>query len=467
MTMLINDRLKTIGTLIYRRFLEPVSQAQEVRRHELRLNILLASVALISLAALATFFMIHTLFDTDDGVVGLIHLAIFGSIVLCLLYLSRKGWYQPVGYALVGTIWLAATALAVQWSVELPEVGIVYTLAIIVAAVILSSRAGLVIVALTTLLIMILSYAQTHHLMHPNLSWTHDLSQPDDVVRFIIVFAIIGLVSWLSNRETDYSLRRAYASEAALIDERNNLELAVAKRTRELERTQSERIAELQRFAEFGRLTSGLLHDLANPITGASLSLGLISKGQRSHLVHEAQKNVQHLERYIEAARRQLQHRSQLRSFVVTTELAQASFILKRRAQLAGVVIELPSEKLHLYGDPVKFNQLATNLMANAIDACAGRPNRAEKARIKVELSPADDGVVLSVTDWGNVIDEVTFSALFEPFYTTKQNQGTGLGLTIVKKLVETDFHGTICATSSKAAGTRFVARLHNTRAKA
>jgi two-component system C4-dicarboxylate transport sensor histidine kinase DctB len=359
-------------------------------------------------------------------------------------------------------VWLTATVLAYRWSIELPQAEVTYTLAIVMAGVLLGSQAGLTVAGITTLVIITLAYTQSYGIIRPNLNWIHTLSQAGDVVGFVVVFIVISLVSWLSNREIDRSLKRARASEAALIKERDNLEIAVVQRTQQLEQTQAERILELQRFAEFGRLTSGLLHDLVNPLTSASLSLELIDKEERTHLVQQAQDNVQHLERYVEAARKQLQKESQVRSFDLTAETTQAASILARRAGLAKVVLDLPKTTVRLHGDPVKFNQLVTNLIANAIDSYIEQDIPSTKRTVRVQAERSSGGVTLSVTDWGGGISPDVLPCIFKPFYSTKHGRGTGIGLAMVKEIVEDDFSGSIKATSSARSGTRFIVRLRD-----
>jgi signal transduction histidine kinase len=402
------------------------------------------------------------LIDTDSVVDSFVLLAGFTLLVMGLWYLSRKGWHQVGAYALVALVWLASTMLAFRWSIELPQAEVTYTLAIVMAGVLLNARAGLVVAIITTIVIIALSYGQSHHLLDPNLLWIRHLSQAGDVVVFVVVFIIISLVSWLSNREIDRSLERARTSEAALTAERDNLEMAVKNRTRELEKTQTERVLELRRFAEFGRLTSGLLHDLVNPLTSASLSLELINKNERSTLARQAQENIQHIERYVEAARKQLQKESQIRSFNIKAELTQATSILARRAKLAKITIELPNERLSLLGDPVRFNQLVTNLIANAIDAYVEVAKPSAKRLVRVTAKRSKEGIILSLTDWGSGISSEALPKIFTPFYSTKRSRGTGIGLAMVKEIVENDFRGTIKATSSPRAGTKFTLHLQD-----
>jgi len=136
---------------------------------------------------------------------------------------------------------------------------------------------------------------------------------------------IIGLVSWLSDREIDRSLCRARESEAALARERANLEIKVNERTQQLEETQLLHLMELRRFAEFGRLSANLLHEVANPLTAASLSLQLIDDRRYPGLVWQARKNLKHIERYVESARKQLKGQGEITTFCVRSELNQVT----------------------------------------------------------------------------------------------------------------------------------------------
>ncbi len=83
-----------------------------------------------------------------------------------------------------------------------------------------------------------------------------------------------------------------------------------------------------------------------------------------------------------------------------------------------------------LFGDEQKLKQVLVNLIVNAQQAC----NCGKK--IWVSLQDAPDSLILSVADNGVGMDEQQMQQIFEPFYTTKEN-GSGLGLTIVRQIVE------------------------------
>ena len=280
-----------------------------------------------------------------------------------------------------------------------------------------------------------------------------------DAVGYVTILAIIALVSWLTNREISRSLARLRTSEAELAWERDSLEVKVAERTRELQEAQLLRSAELQRFAEFGRLSAGLLHEVTNPLTAVSLNLEQLGN-HKSELIAQARGSLQQLERYIEAARKQVKQRSDQTMFSVRKELDQVACVmlpLTRRAHIALVIG--PRVAGRVYGDPVKFNQVVANLIANAIDAYSEDYGQHQPRSIQVSTVIQRQSLQLSVRDWGKGISDAELPHLFEPFYTTKaaSERNLGMGLAMIKRIVEENFGGTIVVQSTPGRGTSFL----------
>jgi nitrogen fixation/metabolism regulation signal transduction histidine kinase len=83
-------------------------------------------------------------------------------------------------------------------------------------------------------------------------------------------------------------------------------------------------------------------------------------------------------------------------------------------------------------GDSTLMRQVIHNLLQNAQDALAGHPG----GRIGIRTEAAGDSVRLAIADNGTGFSEHMMARMFEPYATTKP-KGTGLGLPIVKKIVE------------------------------
>jgi signal transduction histidine kinase len=112
----------------------------------------------------------------------------------------------------------------------------------------------------------------------------------------------------------------------------------------------------------------------------------------------------------------------------------------KLRAKKISVAANV-DDNLHVTARIGELNQVLSNLITNAIDACATgghvtitASTRTAEGRDEVEILVVDDGVGIPDAD---------MSQIFEPFFTTKKDVGTGLGLWVVKQIVE-GYQGTV-----------------------
>lgn len=465
--MNLDDRMNVPANLfsfetIHRLLLAPRSQIDDLKRREFIINVLLLGLIIVAVLRLVSSTIHHQPMGFDQEEDALIANGLFLLVAISLWSLSRRGYQLMATYGLLGLLSFAAIQLTLRWSFELPIGELMYALVVVVAGILLKARAALAVTGLTSIVLLGISYAQISHHLHPKIDWANQDFQMADVIGYVTILCLIALVSWLTNREVNRSLLLAKASELALAKERDSLEIKVAERTHELEQAQKQRTVELQRFAEFGRVSANLLHEIANPLTAASINLELLDD-KKSKLVISAQKSLQQLDRYLAAARNQLKTHAALTTFSVNCELRQIARIMTPLACKAEVKLSFSKVgNYKLYGDPVKFNQLVANLVVNALDAYADANLPTRYKRICVTLTPSDQWLELRVTDWGAGIKSDQLPHLFEHFYTTKvaNSRGTGLGLAIVKRIVEDDFQGSISASSSPSSGTLFTVKL-------
>ncbi len=114
--------------------------------------------------------------------------------------------------------------------------------------------------------------------------------------------------------------------------------------------------------------------------------------------------------------------------------------------------VELP--KIRAYGS--ELNQVWTNLIANAIEALP----EGGKIRIRAWHDQNSKAVCIEIADNGSGIPKDIQDRIFEPFFTTKGvNEGTGMGLDIVNRIISRRHYGTIRFTS-EPGNTRFIIRL-------
>jgi nitrogen fixation/metabolism regulation signal transduction histidine kinase len=103
----------------------------------------------------------------------------------------------------------------------------------------------------------------------------------------------------------------------------------------------------------------------------------------------------------------------------------------------------------------VKLQQVLINLLKNAEDAVCDRPD----GHIALELSIAGNQAMITVSDNGCGMTPEVAARIWEPFFTTKGDRGTGLGLDVAKSIIEAH-GGTIDCETHSGAGTKFTIRL-------
>jgi signal transduction histidine kinase len=119
----------------------------------------------------------------------------------------------------------------------------------------------------------------------------------------------------------------------------------------------------------------------------------------------------------------------------------------------------IPASLPLVRGDPVVLRRILENLLTNAVDAClVNGGGRAGQVVVSAEWVRNEDAVRLAVKDTGVGMSVAQLERAFEDFYTTKPG-GTGLGLTIVRRLV-TDLDGSLKVTTVPGWGTTVEVKL-------
>ncbi len=230
------------------------------------------------------------------------------------------------------------------------------------------------------------------------------------------------------------------------------------RRTVLLIRVRRKQELELQRFAEFGRVSAGLIHEISTPLTSAAIILDeMESDYHGNELLQQARRNVRQLEKYVAVARNQLKGEQPKADFSLTVAIHEVKDLLNGRAERAGVKLLVNTiGRIRLYGDYVKFQQALANLVSNAIEAYDSTATASKIVRIIVDQQAND--AVISVIDNGKGIAKSDLEHIFKPFYSTKSrvDRGIGIGLSVVKQNIEENFDGTVSARSVYGRGTVF-----------
>lgn len=118
---------------------------------------------------------------------------------------------------------------------------------------------------------------------------------------------------------------------------------------------------------------------------------------------------------------------------IINETLDTYDYLKTRSSKLIEFDIKVPDEEIPVNLNKQLYSWTIENLVKNAIDAMKGR------GKLTIEISQLENDVKVSITDTGKGISKKNFNKIFEPGYTTKR-RGWGLGLSLVKRIIE-DFH--------------------------
>ena len=108
----------------------------------------------------------------------------------------------------------------------------------------------------------------------------------------------------------------------------------------------------------------------------------------------------------------------------------------------------------YIYGDEEQLHRVFINLIKNSIESIHDKRNKNVdfKGKINIDIRDDSDYIYVTITDDGVGFDHVDKAKMLTPYFTTKQN-GTGLGLAVVTKIISD--HNSLIAFNSFANGAK------------
>lgn len=242
-------------------------------------------------------------------------------------------------------------------------------------------------------------------------------------------------------------------------DEVSALVTAFNRMAREIDERQ-EQLVQTRKIAAIGTFTSGVAHELNNPINNiritaetllddlenlnsaevAELSLDILSQADRAS---DIVKNLLEFSR---------EDQPGTAEFSIKDVLESTFKLVRNQIMVDGVKLhsEIPDELPRIAGSLRNLQQVFLNLLLNAVQAMPGGGD------LNVEACQEGDMLRIDVTDTGTGILPEDLEHIFDPFYTTKEvGQGTGLGLSVTYGLVK-KHGGYIVVDSTVGQGSTF-----------
>ena len=287
------------------------------------------------------------------------------------------------------------------------------------------------------------------YLPHVLIQWAHDTVGNPNRYLEIVLFNVIGLVvGTLAQAERTHRQKQAQTAR--------ELEKSYARL-----QDQTERLLEMEaqlmhadRLSVLGELSAAMAHEVRNPLASIKGTVDILKDAktnskERDEFLGILSKEVERLNRvadgYLTLARRAPSGAGHCDIQEVVRSVVS---LVEGRARKQGVTIEVNhhggAETVPI--NPDLLRQVLLNLIINSFSAMA------EGGILTVRSKRENQSLTISVSDTGSGIKEEDLGKVFEPFFTTRES-GSGLGLPIVKRIVE-DVGGKVELSSRVGEGT-------------
>lgn len=228
--------------------------------------------------------------------------------------------------------------------------------------------------------------------------------------------------------------------------------------------TKDIRFSHTQKLSSVGMLAAGIAHELRNPLGSIRLILeGIVSKIENNKI------EIDEIEKYLKKITEQIVNCASVTEILlklsrlpsddledvnIISALNEVKTLLDYESKKRGITIlsSYPDEDIIIKATESEFRMAMLNLLQNAFNAMPNGGN------VNVIVEKSTNAIKISIKDEGTGIDEKNISKIFDPFFstrTTKDGNGTGIGLTITKSMIERH-KGTISVKSKKNVGTTF-----------
>ncbi len=225
-----------------------------------------------------------------------------------------------------------------------------------------------------------------------------------------------------------------------------------------------DQLVQSEKMASLGTLTSGVAHELNNPLNNISTSLQILMEeiegadiDFKRELIRDSETQVDRARDIVKALLEFSRKKSFVQSRVHFRSLVEETLKLMKgeipsRVQ---VHIDVPDD-IEAPMDHRRIQQALINLIMNAVQAM----NNSGEIALHAWENPDENRFYFTVADTGEGIPEETIKKIFDPFYTTKDvGRGSGLGLSVTHGIID-QHGGRITVESDPGQGTRFIVGL-------
>jgi len=238
----------------------------------------------------------------------------------------------------------------------------------------------------------------------------------------------------------------------------NTLEMKIEERTNEICDMQSQ-LVQSAKLASLGELVAGIAHEINNPLTGILMFSSVVARSptldpslspDMEMIVSETQRCAKIVRGLLEFSRESIPEKKETS---IDQMIDQTLDLVRQQPIFQNVeIVQEYEDKLPLIAvDPDQVRQVLMNIIVNAGQAME------DGGFLKIKAGVTDDRnrIFITLADTGCGIPEENLSKIFDPFYSTKERKGFGLGLSISYGIIQ-NHGGKIEVSSTLGEGTIF-----------
>ncbi|MFK2821599.1 ATP-binding protein [Arcobacter sp. YIC-80] len=267
----------------------------------------------------------------------------------------------------------------------------------------------------------------------------------------ILIFATIMslLFTFIFTRKLEGLFKLVVSQADKLHDLATNLDNKVVLKTFEI--AKKDRLLQNQsKLAELGDMIGNIAHQWRHPLTRLSLTLQNLRAYKKKNrmsdeMFDEAMSNslyqIEFMSNTIDNFKNFYKKDEKKSDFIVREAVENVLNIIGAVLEHSNIKLNINcQEKVTLHGNKNEFSQVLMNLIINAKDAID--ENKIENGKIDINISKTKEYKKIEVSDNAGGVPSCLIEEIFNPYFTTKEEKGTGIGLYLSKAIIEDKMNG-------------------------
>lgn len=439
--------------------LSVTSRREDDARRERILLIILVTMFILSTLFTLSAFSLETVLQTTRQGISVLLLSSVSAIFFASIVLVKKGYWKIIRIIFITTLLIPTFYSLAHWGTLLPIPLLTLGLIILISGILFNTRFAILIAGIVSLYLGLITYLHQHSLLTVDARWLSTPLYPNYTFEIFIILLVITGITALAFSEIEANAKRARRSESRAKQEYKKIKEKIAEHTTALKADEQSRIEELAHFAEIGKISAGILHDLINPLTALSLTVNHLQEIPTNETkiresIKFAVKTTLRIENLIKQIKLQLGQAHKHENTNIIQSMQQAIDAVQYSAHQVGVTITFNhSGQAYVMCTPTLVHRAFVNILMNAIESL--EKVKREKPKIIVFFSTNNTTSIIKIIDNGPGLTRKESRNIFTPFYSTKPN-GNGLGLSIASSIFRQELKAKITVKSTLGRGTTF-----------